>query len=138
MGRELLTAATARRHLDPGQLPLFEQIAQGFLEILSSRQENGDLLDCLCYLDGTVRIEGTLCVRRAVVLAVEELKQKIAAPLNLQSEARAQMDRLKLDPAPELTLYRDIATAILRTDVALRLAKMIKARDASGSRPAFH
>ncbi len=138
MGKELMTPAEARRHLYAGRLPLFEQIARGFLEIVSSTQKRDDVSDCLNYLDGTVKIDGTLRARRAVVLAIEELKQKIEAPLPLQSEARAQMSRLELEPVPELKLYRDVATAILRMDAALHFAKRTKAWGALERGPVYH
>ena len=94
------------------------------------QQGSADLSGCLNYLDDAVKIDGTVYPRRAVVLAIEDLKQPIDAPLSLQIEARAQMGRLKFDPITELKLYRDIATAILRMDAALRLTAMTKAQEA--------
>ncbi len=121
MGRELVTAAEARRRSYAG--PLFDQIARGFLKTVASHQERGEPSDCLNYLDNAVEMDGAWYPRRAVVLAIEDLKQRIDAPLTLQNEARTQMSLLKFDPIPELKLYRDIATAILRMDAALRLTK---------------
>jgi hypothetical protein len=118
MSKELETAAEARRHFYAGRLPLFNQIAQGFLEAAASQKKCG-LFAVLNYLDGAVMIDGALFTRRAVVLAIEDLKQHIEAPATLQSEARAQMSMLKLEPIPELKLYGDIASAILRMDAAL-------------------
>ncbi len=77
---------------------------------------------CPVYLDGAENIEGALYTRRSVVLAVEDLRQQIEAPSSLQSEASAQMRQLKLNPVPELKLYSEVATAILRMDTALHLS----------------
>ena len=134
MGEELVSAAEARRRVYAG--PLFEQIAREFLETVSSHQESGELSYCLNYLDDAVKIDGAWYPRRAVVLAIEDLKQQIDAPLTLQNEARAQMSLLKFNSIPELKLYRDIATAILRMDAALRLTK--RRQDAFGRGPFFH
>ncbi len=132
MGEDLVTAAEARQRIYAG--PLFDQIARGFLESVASHQE--ELSYCLNYLDDEVKIDGAWYPRRAVVLAMEDLKQQIDAPLTLQNEARAQMRLLKFNSIPELKLYRDIATAILRMDAALRLTK--RRQDAFNRRPFFH
>ena len=134
MGEELVSAAEARRRVYAG--PLFDQIARGFLESVASHQESGELAYCLNYLDDEVKIDGAWYPRRAVVLAIEDLKQQIDAPVTLQNEARAQMSLLKFNSIPELKLYRDIATAILRMDAALRLTK--RRQDAFGRGPFFH
>lgn len=120
MNKELETAAEARRHFYACRLPLFNQIAQGFLAAAATHQKSG-LFAVLNYLDGAVMIDGALFTRRAVVLAIEDLKQQIEAPVTLQSEARAQMNSLRLEPIPELKLYGEIAAAILRMDQALHL-----------------
>ncbi len=137
MTKELVTAAEARRHFYAGRLPLFDQIAQGFLKAAASRQKSG-VFAVLHYLDGAVMIDGALYTRRAVVLAMEDLNQHIEAPLTLQSEARAQMNQLQLDPVPELKLYGDIATAILRMDAALHRSARTRTGDALDCGPVFH
>ena len=104
----------------PQRLAIFESIAAGFLRALASRNETGD---CTVYLDGADTVDGASYARRAVILAVEDLKQQIEAPLPLVSEASSVIELLKLNPAPELKLYPDIATAILRIDAVLRLAR---------------
>lgn len=119
MTNELVTAAEARRNFYAGRLPLFDEIARGFLKAAASRQK-GDLFAVLNYLDGAIKIDGAFYTRRAFLLAMEDLKQQVEAPLTLQSQARAQMSQLGLDPVPELKLYGDIATIILRMDAALR------------------
>ena len=115
-----------------GRLPLFDQIAQGFLNTLFSHEASGSA--CLSYLDGKVKIDGATYTRRLVVLAIEDLKQQIDAPLSLRSEARELMKLLRLDPIPELKLYRDLATAILRIDAALHLSRISK----SAWQPVYH
>jgi hypothetical protein len=134
---EHVTAAEARRHFYAGRLPLFDHIAQGFLKVMANRQKGG-LFAVLQYLDGAVMIDGALYTRRVVVLAMEDLKQQIEAPLALQSEVRAQMSLLELKPIPELKLYSEIATAILRMDSALQLSARAKYRDALSRGPVFH
>ena len=104
----------------PQRLAIFESIAAGFLRALASRNETGD---CAVYLDGADTVDGASYARRAVILAVEDLKQQIEAPLPLVSEASSVIELLKLNPVPELKLYPDIATAILRIDAVLRLAR---------------
>ena len=121
-----------------GPLPLFDEIAQGFLKALASGQASGETLTCLDYLDGQVEIEDATYTRRVVVLAVEDLKQQIEAPLPLRSEAYALMKLLKLDPIPELKLYRDLATVILRIDAALHLARMKEAHRSIAHGPVYH
>jgi hypothetical protein len=126
---EHVTPAEARRHFYTARLPLFDHIAQGFLKALASRR-NGGLFAVLNYLDGAVMIDGALYTRRVVVLAMEDLKQHIEAPLTLQSDARTQMRLLELSPIPELKLYGDIATAILRMESALRQSTRTRGWDA--------
>ena len=133
MSKELVTAAEGQRC----DSLLFDQIALGFLNTMASHQGKGDLSGCLNYLDDAVKIDGALYPRRAVLLAIEDLKQPIDAPLPLQNEAHALMSRLKFEPISELKLYRDIATAILRMDSALRQPKMSKAQNADRG-PLFH
>jgi len=132
MNKELVTTAEARGRFYAGRL--FDQVARGFLKTMVSHQESGELSDCLNYLDDAVKIDGALYARRSVVLAIEDLKQQIDAPLALQNEARAQMSLLKFDPITELKLYRDIATAILRMDAALRLEQVEPSQYSSGRR----
>ncbi len=96
------------------------------MKTAARHQNSGEVFACQNYLDDTVNIDGAPYTRRAVVLAIEDLKQDIEAPLTLQSEARAQLSLLNFYPIPELKLYRDIATAILRLDAAFHLTKMNK------------
>jgi hypothetical protein len=48
------------------------------------------------------------------------MKEDLEAPLALQKRALAGLMSLKVRPAPQLQLYRDIATAILRMEVVIR------------------
>ena len=52
------------------------------------------------------------------------MKDNLEAPLALQETALAQLLSLKVWPTPELGLYRDIATALLRIEVVLRSTAM--------------
>jgi hypothetical protein len=137
MTKELVTPAEARRHFYAGRLPLFDHIVQGFLKAAATRQKSG-LFAVLNYLDDAIMIDGALYTRRAVVLAMEDLEQQIEAPLMLQEDARAQMSALELNPIPELKLYCEIATAILRMDSALRHSIRTRAQDALDTGPVFH
>ena len=105
------------------RLDLFSQIVQGLLNTLAVHRD-GEASACRCYLDGKVNIDGGLYPRRLVVLAVEDLKQQVVAPLPLRSEVYELMRHRELEPIPELKLYRDLATAILRIDAALQLARI--------------
>ncbi len=134
------TAATTEVWHGPnsGRLPIFNQIAQGFLNTLTSHGASSGAPACQSYLDGNVKIEGSLYARRAVVLAIEDQTQQIEAPLPLAGEAYELMRLLKLDPIPELKHYRDLATAILRMDAALRLARISGALQPAGHKRVYH
>jgi len=97
MNEQSLTAA-GTQGFQSGRLPLFDQIAQGFLKALANHQANGEASSCLRYLDGEVKIDGTAYPRRVVVLAIEDMKQPIEAPQPLRSEAYAFMKLLELNP----------------------------------------
>jgi hypothetical protein len=121
-----------------GRLPVFNQIAQGFLETLISHRGSSEVPACLRYLDGKVKIDGASYSRRVVVLAMEDLKQQIELPSLLASEAYELMRLLELDPIPELKLYRDLATAILRMDSVMRLARIRGALEPAGRTRVYH
>jgi hypothetical protein len=48
------------------------------------------------------------------------MKEDLEAPPALQERTLAEVESLKVQPAPELKLYRDIATALLRMEVVVR------------------
>jgi hypothetical protein len=137
MNEQSLTAAGSQG-FQTGRLPLFDQIAQGFLKALANHQANSEASSCLRYLDGKVKIDGTTYSRRVLVLAVEDMKQPTEAPLPLRSEAYAFMKLLELNPVLELKLYRDVATAILRIDAAMHLSRINGARMLSIHNPVYH
>ena len=120
------------------RLPLFDQIAHGFLKALANHQANGEASGRLHYLDGEIKIDGTTYPRRVLVLAIEDMKQPIEAPQPLRSEVYAFMKLLELNPVPELKLYRDVATAILRIDAAMHLSRINGARMLSILNPVYH
>lgn len=127
------TAARANAGgLNANRLELFSQIVQGLLSTLAVAGREAP--DCRGYLDGKVKIDGGLYPRRLVVLAIEDLKQQVVAPLPLRSEVYELMKHRELEPIPELKLYRDLATAILRVDAALHLARIRGALKPAGSR----
>ncbi len=119
---EFTTAAEERRRTETGLLSEFEQIAQTFLDAVSSDSRSDKILVSLQdYLDGTVRIREFNHRRRAVLLAVHDMIEEREAPLSLQSEALTKLKLLKVNPTPEVRLYQDIATALLKMEVVVRL-----------------
>ena len=97
-------------------LSAFDEIAQTFLgsahgKVHSSLQR---------YLDGGVAIGGAHFTRRAILLAIHDMKEDLEAPPALQERTLAEVKSLEVRPAPELKLYRDIATALLRVEVVVR------------------
>ncbi|MGO9483657.1 MAG: hypothetical protein ACLPX9_03595 [Rhodomicrobium sp.] len=138
MNEESLTVAAPVQASCAGRLPLFDQIAQGFLKTLAALQASGEAPTWLDYLDGKVKVDGATYTRRLLVLAIEDLKQQIEAPLQLRSEVYSLMKMLQLDPIPDLRLYRDLATAILRIDAALHLVKMKVSRNTAARNPVYH
>ena len=106
----------SRRPFQVGLLSAFDEIAQTFL-----RTAHGKVHSSLQrYLDGGVAIGGAHFTRRAILLAIHDMKEDLEAPLALQERTLAEVISLKVRPAPELKLYRDIATALLRMEVVVR------------------
>jgi hypothetical protein len=111
-----LPVPESRRPFQGSLLSAFDKIAQTFLgtahgKVHSSLQR---------YLDGGVAIGGAHFTRRAILLAIHDMKEDLEAPRALQERALAEVLSLKVRPAPELRLYRDIATALLRMEVVIR------------------
>jgi hypothetical protein len=48
------------------------------------------------------------------------MKEELEAPLALQEKAFVGLRSLRVQPAPQLRHYRDIATALLRMEVVIR------------------
>ena len=96
-------AEELRRH--SSLLSTFEEIAQTFLSSVNGERENGKVFTFLQdYLDGSVLINGAYCSRRAVLLAIHDMKDKQEAPPALQSKTLSKLDLLNvrpvLQPAP--------------------------------------
>jgi hypothetical protein len=138
MRKQVAVRAEANLSLYGGQIPIFDQIAIGFLKELSSHRQSMHATACLDYLDGKIKVDCDWYTRRSLILAVEDLKQQSEAPLRLRREVYDFMKLLDLTPIPELKLYRDVATAILRIDATLHLSRIGGARKVSGSNPAYH
>ena len=122
--KEVLTKAEKLRR-QSSLLSTFEEIAQTFLSSVSGERENGKVFTFLQgYLDGSVLINGAYCSRRTVLLAVHDMKDKQQAPPALQSKTLSKLELLHLRPVPQVIFYDDIATAILRMEVVIRLEAM--------------
>ena len=92
---------------------------------MSGERGNGKVFTFLQdYLDGSVLINGAYCSRRIVLLAVHDMKDKQEAPPALQSKTLSKLDLLNVRPVPQVIFYDDIATAILRMEVVIRLEAM--------------
>jgi hypothetical protein len=111
-----VAVAEARRPVELGLLSTFDEIAHACLE-----QARGSAHPALQnYLDGWVAIGDASFTRRAILIAIHDMKEDLDAPVALQEGALAKLQSLKVRPAPELRLYRDLATALLRMEVVMR------------------
>ncbi len=72
------------------------------------------------YLDGAVVIGGVSFTRRAILLAIHDMKEDLEAPLALQNRTLAELRVLEMWPSPQLRFYRDLATVFLRMEVIIR------------------
>ena len=111
-----VAVAEARRPFRVSLLTEFDEIARIFLKA-SGGNAHTSLQD---YLDGRVAIANAYITRRAILLAIHDMKEELHAPPALQERVLAKLASLKVRPAPELRLYRDIATALLRMEVVMR------------------
>ena len=110
-----------RRDVHASLLPTFDEIVQSCVKIAQGGRETGNAFSSLqSYLDEMVVAGGISCQRRSVLLAVHDMIEDRNAPLVLQRKALAQLIMLQMNPIPKLTLYRDIATAILRMEAVMR------------------
>src|SRR6516162_4811368 len=137
--KEVLTEAEELRR-QSSLLSTFEEIAQTFLSSVSGERGNGKIFTFLQdYLDGSVLINGAYCSRRAVLLAVHDMKDKEEAPPALQSKTLSKLDLLNVRPVPQVIFHDDIATAILRMEVVIRLEAMqAPVESKPGTRPVQH
>ena len=123
--KEVLTEVEERRRCQSNLLSAFEEIAQTFLSSVSGERGNGKVFTSLQdYLDGSVLINGAFCTRRTVLLAIHDMKEKLEAPPTLGSMTLSKLALWNVRPLPQVTFYRDIATAILRMEVVIRLEAM--------------
>ena len=106
-------------------LSTFEEIAQTFLSLVTSERGNGEgFISIQDYLDGTVLINGAYSRRRTVLLAIHDMKEAVEAPPTLGSMTLSKLALWNVRPLPQVAFYRDIATAILRMEVVIRLEAM--------------
>jgi hypothetical protein len=123
--KEVTTDTGGRCRLQSGLLSKFEEIAQTFLNMLTSERGNGKVFTSLQdYLDGSELVDGAYCRRRTVLLATHDMKEEREAPAALQKNALTKLESLEIKPIPQLKFYRDIATALLRMEVVVRLEAM--------------
>ena len=123
--KESMTDADGRRRLQSGLLSKFEEIAQTFLSMVTGERGNGKVFTSLQdYLDGSELVDGAYCRRRTVLLATHDMKEELEAPAALQSKTLAKLESLQIKPVPQVRVYRDIATALLRMEVVIRLEAM--------------
>ncbi len=113
----------ARRRWQAGLLPAFDEIAQVCLSIVRGAGKSGKIFaDLQSYLDSSITINGASYRRRSVVLAIHDMTGETEAPAMFRSKTLAQFLRLKVYPIPQLKFYQDIATALLRIEVIMRLS----------------
>lgn len=116
----LVTAAYDVCRFQESLIPSFNEIAQTFLAGVP-----GNADDLQKYLDGTVEVDGIRYRRRTVLLAIHDMKHEREALPSLQKETLAKLTHLKVRPIPPLKFYRDLATALLRMEVVVRMGTLI-------------
>jgi hypothetical protein len=123
--KEVTTDTEGRCRLQSSLLSKFDEIAHTFLNMLTGERGNGKVFISLQdYLDGSELVDGAFCRRRTVLLATHDMKEEREAPAALQKNALAKLESLDIKPIPPLRFYRDIATALLRMEVVIRLEAM--------------
>ena len=81
-------AATETRHRFQGSLlQAFDEIAQNLLKASHKR----GYVSLQSYLDGGVSIGDAYFTRRAILLAIHDMKDELEAPLALQERALAEL-----------------------------------------------
>jgi hypothetical protein len=111
-----LAGTEVRRPLHVSLLSAFDEIAGTVLKTARAKVH----IPLQSYLDGRVLIGDAYVSRRGILLAIHDMKEDLEAPPALQERTLAEVESLKVQPAPELKLYRDIATALLRMEVVVR------------------
>ena len=123
--KEVTTEAEGRCDLQSSLLSKFEEIAHTFLAMLSGERGNRKAFASLQeYLDGSEVVNGAYCRRRTVLLATHDLNEGREAPVWLQTSTLAKLESLDIRPLPPVKFYSDIATALLRMEVVIRLEAM--------------
>jgi len=123
--KKVLTDIDERRRRQSSLISIFKEIAQTFLNSVSGERGNGTVFTSLQeYLDGSVLVDDAYCRRRTVLLTIHDLKEELEAPPTLQSKTLAKLELLHVRPLPQVAFYQDIATAILRMEVVIRLEAM--------------
>ena len=123
--KEVVTETDERSFRQSIMLSTFEEIAQIFLNSVNGERGNSRVFTSLQdYLDGSVLINGANCRRRKILLAIHDMKEELEAPSALQKKTLAKLEVLHLRPVPQVTFYQDVATAILRMEVVIRLEAM--------------
>ena len=125
MNDKIVLTEAQERPPSSSLLSAFEEIAQTFLSLVSGVRGNGKAFFSLQdYLDSSVLINGAFCTRRTVLLEIHDMKEELEAPPTLGSITLSKLALWKVRPLPQVTFYRDIATAILRMEVVIRLEAM--------------
>ena len=123
--KKVLAEIDERRGRQLSLISIFEEIAQTFLNMVTGERGNGKVFTSLQdYLDGSELVDGAYCRRRTVLLATHDMKEELEAPAALQSKTLAKLESLQIKPVPQVRVYRDIATALLRMEVVIRLEAM--------------
>jgi len=128
----LINAAENLRRFQESLIPAFEEIAETFLA-----GAPGNASDLQTYLDSSVRVHGIRYRRRTVLLAIHDMKHERASPQRLQKETLAYLMLLNVRPIPPLSSYRDIATALLRMEIVMRLGTPLGGEETSIAQPAW-
>jgi hypothetical protein len=115
-----LAGIEAWRPFHVSLLSAFDEIAHAVLKTARAKVH----ISLQSYLDGRILVGGANVSRRAILLAIHDMKEDLEAPPTLQERTHAEVISLKVRPAPELKLYRDIATALLRMEVVVRSQAM--------------
>ena len=125
--KQYMAIVERRSYVPASLLPAFEEIARTSVKLI--RTCEGVVHPLQSYLDERIVAGGVLRSRRSIILAIHDMAQDSEAPLPLQRKVLGQLMMLQMRPVPRLTLYRDIATAILRMEVVIRLSAAQGLRD---------
>lgn len=125
MNEKDTTEAEGLCRLQSSLLSKFQEVAQSFLTMSGGERGNKKAFAALQdYLDGSELVDGAYCRRRTVLLAIHDMKEDREAPASLQNKTLALLRSLDIRPLPPVKCYRDIATALLRLEVVIRLEAM--------------